>query len=73
MKSISILPLILLLCLFAGHVRSQAPGVTGTVLTNLQGVQASNKTLLERQQKTLDLLDQLLQTCDQLRTFTKRG
>lgn len=73
MKTIPFLPLLILLGFLTGTVHSQAPELTGTVLTNLQAVETANKALIDRQQKTLDLLDQLQTTSEQLKAFTKRG
>lgn len=73
MKTFSFLLLFVLFGLLAGNVHSQAPELTGTVLTNLQTLETANKALIDRQQKTLDLLDQLQQTSEQLKAFTKRG
>ncbi len=71
MKRITILPLALLF-LSAGAVKSQAP-LSGTVASQLEVMVEANKTLMDSQQKTLDLLDKLDQDADQVRTFTKRS
>ncbi|MGA3169674.1 MAG: hypothetical protein ABSE62_01550 [Chthoniobacteraceae bacterium] len=71
MKKIAILPLAILF-LSAGVVKSQAP-LTGTVLANLQDMITANKTLIDKQQKTLDSLDQINQDAQQLKIFASRG
>lgn len=72
MKTISILPLALLF-LSAGVVRSQAPVTAADVTTSLQTLITANKDLISTQQKTLDGLDQLDQTAQELKAFVKRG
>ena len=71
MKRIAILPLAIFF-LSAGVVKSQAP-LTGKVLANLQDMITANKTLIDKQQKTLDALDQVNQDAQQLKVFAKRG
>lgn len=70
MKHITILPLALLF-LSAGVVKSQAP-LTDTV-SSLQALETANKAVIDKQQKTLDVLDQLGQAAEQLKTFSKRS
>jgi hypothetical protein len=58
----------------AASVNSQAPQVSSrAVLADLQAIQASNKALIEKQQKTLETLDALKTAADQLKAFGKRG
>ena len=72
MKTITILPLVLLF-LSAGSVKSQAPLSESDVATSLQTMVAGNKALLDKQQKTLDALDQLAQAAQELKSFAKRS
>jgi hypothetical protein len=72
MKQITILPLVLLF-LSAGAVKSQAPLTPSDVTTSLQTMITANKALLDKQQKTLDALDQLDQAAQELKTFSKRS
>lgn len=62
-----------LLFFSATSVRSQAPQLPGSTLTGLQSIQAANKAIIEKQQKTLETLDELKATADQLKAFGKRG
>jgi hypothetical protein len=71
MKHLAIFPVVVLF-LSAGVVKSQAP-VTGTVLSNLQGMEAANKAMIEKQEKTLQLLDQLGENARQLKIFAGRS
>jgi hypothetical protein len=71
MKTITIFPL-LLLFLSAGAVKSQAP-LSGTPLSNLELMEQANKTLIDQQTKTLQVLDKLDQDAAQLKIFTNRG
>jgi len=70
MKHITILPLALLF-LSAGVVKSQAP-LMDTV-SSLETMETANKAVIDKQQKTLDMLDQLGQAAEQLKTFAKRS
>jgi DNA-binding ferritin-like protein (Dps family) len=72
MKSIAILPLALLF-LSTGVVKSQAPVTDTDVAASLQSMIGSNKTLIDKQQKTLDALDALDQAAQDLKTFAKRS
>jgi len=72
MKGITILPLALLF-LSAGVVKSQAPVTDTDVAASLQSMIGSNKTLIDKQQKTLDALDALDQAAQDLKTFAKRS
>lgn len=72
MKSITILPLALLF-LSTGVVKSQAPVTDTDVAASLQSMIGSNKTLIDKQQKTLDALDALDQAAQDLKTFAKRS
>ena len=71
MKRITFLPLAILF-LSAGVVKSQAP-LSGTMVSSLEELGTLNKTLIDKQQKTLDMLDQLDQNAQELKTFTKRS
>ncbi len=71
MKKIALLPLVFL-CLSAGVVNSQAP-VSNSVISDLQDVITANKAVIDKQSKTLDVLDQMDQDAQQLKTFAKRG
>ena len=62
-----------LVFLTAGVGHSQAPQASGTMLSNLQAIQATNRALIEKQQKTLQTLDELKSTAEQIKTLTKRG
>jgi len=70
-KRITVLPLVLLV-LSAGAVKSQAP-LSGSISSSLQALVTANKALIDKQQKTLDGLDQLGPNVEQLKTFSKRG
>ena len=70
MKSIAILPVVFL-CLSAGVVKSQAP-LSGSTVSNLQTLIDANKTLIDKQKKTLDGLDALAQAASQLKSFSNR-
>ncbi len=72
MKQITMLSLALL-CLSAGAVKSQAPLTPSDVANSLQSLITANKALLDKQQKTLDSLDQLDQAAQELKTFAKRS
>jgi hypothetical protein len=58
----------------AGTVKSQAPvtDING-MATSLQTIVTANKDTIDKQSKTLDVLDQLDQDAQQLKTFTKRS
>jgi len=70
-QRITILPLALLF-LSAGVVKSQAP-LTGSVASSLEALETANKAVIDKQQKTLDALDQLGEAAEQLKTFAKRS
>ena len=72
MKHMTFLPLALLF-LSAGAVKSQAPVTASSITTTLQGMVDANKTLIDKQQKTLDGLDALGQAAQDLKSFTKRS
>jgi len=57
----------------ATSVRSQAPQPPGSTLAGLQSIQRANKALIEKQQTTLETLDDLKAAADQLKAFGKRG
>jgi len=61
------------LFLCAGAVRSQAPVTDSGMATSLQAIVGANKDTIDKQQKTLDALDQLDQDAQQLKAFAKRG
>lgn len=76
--SLSMLAAVTVLCaLFAGVPRlvsQEAPAARAkTPLQQLAELKAANAALLERQQKTLQKLDELQKQADQLRIFTKRS
>jgi len=71
MKRITILPLVALF-LSAGVANSQAP-VTGAVVSNLEALVTGNKAVIEKQQKTLEVLDKLDQEAQQLKIFARRS
>lgn len=73
MKSNTILALLFLI-LSAGAVKSQAPVLTQAgVASSLQTMISSNKDLISKQQATLDGLDALAKTAQELKTFVKRS
>jgi hypothetical protein len=72
MQQFTVLPLAIFF-LSAGVVRSQAPVSESGVTTALQALEATNKATLDKQQKTLDALDQLDQAAQELKTFAKRS
>lgn len=57
----------------AASVRSQAPQPPGSTLAGLQQIQTANKAMIEKQQKTLETLDEMKTTAEQLKAFGKRG
>jgi len=58
----------------AATLKSQAPQpASDSLLANLQTIQTANKALIEKQQKTLQTLDEMKAVADQLKTFGKRG
>ena len=73
MKPSSILWLILAACLVAGPGRAQAPQQPATALTTLQSIQSANRALIEKQQKTLQTLEQIRATAEQIKVLGKRG
>lgn len=64
-----------LLFFSSASVNSQAPQLAapGTLLSQLQAIQAANKALIEKQQKTLQSLDEMKAVADQLKVLGKRG
>jgi hypothetical protein len=72
MRTFTILPLAILV-ITAGAVRSQAPVASGDITATLQTMADSNKTLIDKQTKTLQALDALDQTAQEIKTFTKRS
>ena len=72
MKRIAILPLAVLV-FSAGAVRSQAPLTSSGVASSLDAIVTANKALIDKQQKTLDALDQLDQAAQELKSFAKRS
>jgi len=71
MKRISILPLAIIL-LTAAAGQCQAP-VSAGPLADLQEIVTGNKDLIDKQTKTLDLLDKLELQSHQLKAFGSRG
>jgi hypothetical protein len=61
------------LFLCAGAVKSQAPVTASGIAVSLQAIISANKDTIDKQQKTLDALDQLDQDAQQVRTFAKRS
>ena len=61
------------LFLCAGAVKSQAPVTASVIAVSLQAIISANKDTIDKQQKTLDALDQLDQDAQQVRTFAKRS
>lgn len=60
--------------LFVSAAKSQAPLPRGgSLLSQLQAIQAANKTLLDQQQKTLQTLDEMKAAAEQIKAFGKRG
>jgi hypothetical protein len=72
MKQMTFLALALLF-VSAGAVRSQAPVTESGVAASLATMVTGNKALIDQQQKTLDVLDQLDQSAQDLKTFAKRS
>ena len=63
-----------LLFLSGPSLNSQAPQTaSGTLLSQLQAIQTANKALIEKQQKTLQSLDEMKATAEQLKALGKRG
>jgi len=52
------------------HSEDPAPKST---LQVLQDLKASNATLIDQQKKTIDTLDEMQKTADQIKTFAKRS
>ncbi len=72
MKNIAILSLSIFI-LSAGVVKSQAPVLTqADVASGLQAMIDANKDLITKQQATLDGLDTLAKTAQELKDFVKR-
>ena len=62
------------LFLCAAAVKSQAPVTDlSTAVSSLQSIVTANKDTIDKQQKTLDALDQLDQDAQQVKTFAKRS
>jgi hypothetical protein len=72
MKHMTFLPLAILF-LSAGAVKSQAPVTAAGVASSLQDIITANKALIDKQQKTLDGLDQISKNAQELKDFVKRG
>jgi hypothetical protein len=72
MKQLTFLPLALLF-LSAGAVKSQAPMTESDVASSLQTIISTNKATIDKQNKTLDSLDQLDQAAQELKSFAKRS
>ena len=73
MKTSRFIFLPLLLCFCAATAQSQAPQLSGAMSTSLQGLLDANKALIEKQKKTLELLDKLDENAQQLKFFGKRS
>lgn len=58
--------------LLPGGMRSQAPQEKSTLET-LQAMKKTNAELIEKQQKTLEVLDKLEEQAKQLKIFGKRA
>ena len=71
-RRITILPLAVLF-ISAGAVKSQAPLTETVVASSLEALVTANKAFIDKQQKTLEALDQLSQNAEQLKTFGKRS
>jgi hypothetical protein len=55
-------------------LNSQAPQpATSSPLAALQAIQAANKALIEKQQKTLQTLDEMKAAAEQIKILGKRG
>ncbi|MEA3187082.1 MAG: hypothetical protein QOD99_912 [Chthoniobacter sp.] len=61
------------LVLLATGAKSQAPQIEVPVVSRLEAMKATNKALLEQQQKTLQVLDELKAASEQIKTLGKRG
>ncbi len=74
MKPVALNTLVALLFFSSANLNSQAPQpVSGSPLAALQAIQAGNKALIEKQQKTLQTLDEMKTTAEQLKVLGKRG
>ena len=69
-----IVKILALFFLLGASAHAQAPLPAGaSVLAQLQAMQAANRALLEKQQKTLETLDEMKSIAEQLKTMGKRG
>lgn len=73
MKHLLIFSIAATLVLLMNSAQSQAPVAASSVAAQLQAIQAANKTLIEQQNKTLQTLDEMKQTAEQIKAFAKRG
>ena len=72
MNRLALIPFTLLF-FAAGVVKSEAPLTARGVATSLQSMIDGNKTMIDKQTKTLQFLDQLDQDSQDLKAFAKRG
>ncbi|MGB8355650.1 MAG: hypothetical protein WCD79_17255 [Chthoniobacteraceae bacterium] len=59
--------------LFAGSALLHSQDPQKTPLQTLQDIKAANATLIDQQKKTLDTLDDMQKTADQIKAFSKRS
>lgn len=57
----------------AGSLRSQLPGAPKSPLQQLQAMKTQNQQLIEKQNATLQKLDELQKTASQIKVLTKRS
>lgn len=55
------------------HSQEQPPAAPKTALARLVALKAANAELLQKQEKSLEKLDELQKQADQLRIWTKRS
>ena len=60
------------LFLGVGVLRSQTAAAAKPPLQVLDEMKTSNAAIIEQQKKTLEVLDEMQKTADQLKTFSKR-
>jgi len=59
--------------LFAGSTLLHSEDPAKTPLQTLQDIKAANATLIDAQKKTLDSLDDMQKSADQIKAFSKRS
>lgn len=68
----ALFPIAAALALLASPAQGQAPAAS-SVSAQLQAIVAANKALIDQQTKTLQMLDEMKLTAEQIKAFAKRG